>query len=45
VLLGVLMKTTHACTLQRAVAVAGAAKLASVVIWTFLSVALLHLFT
>ena len=45
VLLGVLMKTTHACTLQRAVAVAGAAKLASVVMWTFLSVALLHLFT
>jgi hypothetical protein len=45
VLLGVLMKTTHACTLQRAVAVTGAAKLASVVMWTFLSVALLHLFT
>jgi hypothetical protein len=45
VLLGVLMKTTHACTLQRAVAVAGAAKLGSIIIWTFISVALLHLFT
>ena len=43
VLLGVLMKTTHACTLQRAVAVAGAAKLASLVVWAGVSVMLLHL--
>ena len=43
VLLGVLMKTTHACTLQRAVAVAGAAKLASLVLWAAVSVVLMHL--
>ena len=45
VLLGVLMKTTHACTLQRAVAVAGAAKLASLVMWALLSVIILQLMT
>ena len=43
VLLGVLMKTTHACTLQRAVAVAGAAKLTSLVLWAAISVVLTHL--
>jgi len=43
VLLVVLMKTTHACTLSRAVAVAGAAKIASLVVWTFLSVAIMRL--
>ena len=37
------MKTTHACTLSRAVAVAGAAKIASLVVWTFLSVAIMRL--
>ncbi len=45
VLLGVLMKTTHACTLARAVAVAGAAKLASLVMWALISVLILHLVT
>jgi hypothetical protein len=45
VLLGVLMKTTHAGTLQRAVAVAGAAKLASIVMWALLSVMILNLLT
>lgn len=45
VLVGVLMKTTHACTLQRAVAVAGAAKLAALVVWAGVSVMLLHLLT
>ncbi len=45
VLLGVLMKTTHACTLSRAVAVAGAAKLASLVMWALISVMILHLVT
>jgi hypothetical protein len=45
VLLGVLMKTTHACTLQRAVAVAGAAKLSSLVMWALISVVLLNLLT
>jgi hypothetical protein len=45
VLLWVLMKTTHACTLQRAVAVAGAAKLASIVMWALLSVMILNLLT
>lgn len=45
VLLGVLMKTTHACTLQRAVAVAGAAKLASIVMWALVSVMMLNLLT
>jgi len=43
VLLGVLMKTTHACTLSRAVAVAGAAKLASFVIGVLIAAALLNL--
>jgi hypothetical protein len=43
VLLGVLMKTTHACTLQRAVAVAGAAKLGSLILWAGVSVVLMHL--
>jgi hypothetical protein len=43
VLLGVLLKTTHACTLPRAIAVAGAAKLASIVLWAFLSVMILQL--
>jgi hypothetical protein len=39
-LLFVLLKTTHACTWQRAVGVAAAAKLMSVVVWVFLSVAI-----
>jgi hypothetical protein len=39
-LLFVLMKTTHACTWQRAVGVAMAAKLMGIVVWVFLSVAL-----
>ena len=43
VLIGVLMKTTHACTLQRAVAVATAAKFASFVTWILISAALLNL--
>lgn len=43
VLLGVLLKTTHACTLPRAIAVAGAAKLASIVLWALLSVMILRL--
>jgi hypothetical protein len=43
VLLAVLMKTTHACTLQRAVAVAGAAKLASIVMWALLSILLANM--
>lgn len=43
VLLGVLLKTTHACTLPRAVAVAGAAKLASIVMWALLSIMILNL--
>ncbi|HEY0945641.1 MAG TPA: hypothetical protein VGD81_10250 [Opitutaceae bacterium] len=38
VLLGVLMKTTHATTWQRAVAVSAAAKVASLVVWSFASV-------
>ncbi|MCF3650385.1 hypothetical protein [Synoicihabitans lomoniglobus] len=37
-----LMKTTHASSLPRAVAVAGAAKLASIVVWVIISVALLQ---
>jgi len=45
VLLGVLLKTTHACTLQRAVAVAGAAKLASIVLGALITVLLAHLLT
>lgn len=40
VLLVTLMKTTHACTWQRAFAVAAAAKLMTIVVWTFLGVAL-----
>lgn len=40
VLLIALLKTTHACTWQRAFAVAAAAKLMTIVVWTFLSVAL-----
>ncbi len=43
VLLFVLMKTTHACTLARAIGVVMAAKLASLVLWTFLSVMILNL--
>ncbi len=43
VLIGVLLKTTHACTLQRAVAVATAAKFASFVTWILISAALLNL--
>jgi hypothetical protein len=43
VLLGTLMKTTHACTLARAVSVAVAAKVFSAVAWSFASVALLQL--
>jgi nucleoid-associated protein YgaU len=39
-LLVTLLKTTHACTWQRAFAVAAAAKLMTIVVWTFLSVAL-----
>lgn len=39
-LLFALMKTTHACTWQRAVGVAAASKLMSIVVWVFLSVAL-----
>ena len=35
-----LQKTTHACTWQRAVGVAAAAKLMSIVVWVFLSVAI-----
>jgi hypothetical protein len=45
VLLWVLMKTTHACTLPRAVAVAGAAKLASIVMWALVSIMILNLLT
>lgn len=40
-LLFVLIKTTHACTLQRAVAVTMIAKVASVVVWAILSVFIL----
>lgn len=43
VLLWVLMKTTHACTLQRAIAVACAAKLFTIVVWTFFSVMITRL--
>ncbi len=43
VLLVTLMKFTHASSLKRAVAVAGAAKLASIVVWSLLSVVLLNL--
>ncbi len=43
VLIGVLMKTTHACTLQRAVGVATAAKFASFMVWILISAALLSL--
>jgi len=43
VLLFTLMRTTHACTLPRAVAVTLAAKLASLIVWVLLSVALLNL--
>ena len=39
-LLMTLLKTTHACTWQRAVGVAAAAKLMSIVVWVFLSVAI-----
>lgn len=45
VLLLTLMRTTHACTLPRAVAVAMAAKLASLVIWVLLAAVLLSLLT
>lgn len=41
-LLTALLKTTHACTWQRALAVASAAKLMTIVVWTFLGVALAH---
>jgi|GEM_PF-803203 len=41
VLIFVLMKTTHACTLPRALAVAGASKLVSMVLSSLLSAALL----
>ena len=41
VLLFVLIKTTHACTAVRAIGVAFAAKLASIVVWTVLSVFIL----
>ena len=40
VLLMTLLKTTHACTWQRAVGVAAAAKLMAIVVWVFLSVAI-----
>lgn len=43
VLVVVLLKTTHACTLQRAVAVASAAKFASFITWILISAALLNL--
>ncbi len=43
VLVGVLMKTTHACTLQRAVAVATVAKFASFITWILIAAALLSL--
>ncbi len=39
-LLITLLKATHACTWQRAVGVAAAAKLMSIVVWVFLSVAI-----
>lgn len=42
-LLFVLLKTTHACTAVRAVGVAFMAKVASVVVWSVLSVAILGL--
>ncbi|MFT3782692.1 MAG: hypothetical protein QM790_11815 [Nibricoccus sp.] len=42
VLLFVLIKTTHACTLARAVAVAGAAKLMSILVGSLIMVYLLH---
>ena len=42
-LLFVLMKTTHASTMKRAVTVAGVAKVASIVVWSLLSVFLLQL--
>lgn len=42
VLMVTLMKFTHASSWQRAVAVAGAAKLGSIVIWSLLSVVLLN---
>lgn len=42
-LLMTLMKTTHACTWQRAVAVAVAAKLMTLIVWVFLSVAIMRL--
>jgi hypothetical protein len=44
VLLFTLMKTTHACTLPRAVGVAMAAKITSIIVWTLLAVILLNLF-
>ncbi len=43
VLLFTLMKTTHACTWARAAGVAMAAQLMSIVVWVFLSVALMQL--
>lgn len=42
-LLFTMMKTTHASSLKRAVAVAGAAKFATVVMWSMLSLVLLQL--
>lgn len=39
-LLLTLLKTTHACTWQRAFSVSAAAKLMTIVVWTFLGVAL-----
>lgn len=42
-LLATLLKTTHACTWQRAFSVSAAAKLMTIVVWSFLSVALSHL--
>jgi len=43
VLLYVLMKTTHACTLLRAVSVAGAAKLMSIIVGSLITVFVLHM--
>ena len=42
-LLTALLKTTHACTFQRAVAVAVIAKIAGIIVWALLSVFLLRL--
>lgn len=42
-LLTTLLKTTHACTWPRALAVAAAAKLMTIIVWVFLSVAITRL--